>query len=234
MRFIILLLIINTMIWAKIGVISAMKGDATIDRDAQMLSAKIGMDINEKDTITTKSKSKAQVILKDQTVITVGPKSEFFFESYDNESNPHAKMEAKFGFFKAITGKIGKIAPERFSIKTRSANIGIRGTHFMGYIADKSEKIGCLKGEIVVETDQGIFNVLPGQMLAFEDGKWSVKPLVVEEFSGEVKTTDSGDSFMQDSTGSGSGGSSVGEQTIQDRSSEGEATTNNHQGGTPP
>jgi len=55
------------------------------------------------------------------------------------------------GAMRTITGKIGKIAPQKFSVNIRTATIGIRGTNFSIVVKeDGSYKAYCTYGEISV------------------------------------------------------------------------------------
>ncbi|HHD72562.1 MAG TPA: hypothetical protein ENL02_01390 [Epsilonproteobacteria bacterium] len=67
------------------------------------------------------------------------------------------------GFFKSITGKIGKIAPSHFKVKTANATIGVRGTTIIGEVTPKLDIIACTYGQIVVTTDLGSVVVNQGE-----------------------------------------------------------------------
>ena len=75
-----------------------------------------------------------------------------------------------------VTGKIGKLAPERFKLKTVSATIGIRGTDFSGDIMDNREIIRCYSGAISVELDNGgIEDILSGMLIEITDKKVNIR-----------------------------------------------------------
>jgi len=168
----------------NIGTVTALKGEAKLTRLESETALVKNSTILEKDQINTASKSRVQVILNDDTVVTIGPESEYYFEAFQDQGDVHVKMRAERGFFKSVTGKIGKIAPERFKIKTKAATIGIRGTQFMGYVAEDEEKIGCIQGAIVVWTDSGLtFDVPAGKMLIYKNGEWSLKDINVKLFA---------------------------------------------------
>ena len=173
-KLLILLLLLHVTLFASIGTIAAMRGDVKIERNAQKIEAKIGTKIEKKDTILTQKKSKAQVIMMDETVITIGSESIYSFNDYGND---HAQMKIKKGFFRAITGKIGKIAPEKFKIKTRSATIGIRGTHFSGLIENGHEIIQCIRGKIIVDTAAKSYEVPQGMMITLSNHEWKMAPI---------------------------------------------------------
>ena len=182
MRMILLLVLVSGALWGKIGTIAAVQGEAVIVRASQTLDAVNGTAVEEKDRIKTAAKTKVQVMLNDQTVVTIGPNSEYVFNAYNDKNDPHVAMELKRGFFKAVTGKLGKIAPKRFQIRTKSATIGIRGTYLIAYIDEEVERIGCIKGTITV-TFEGETLVIPaGSMALFVNGVWEVTELDMKYF----------------------------------------------------
>jgi hypothetical protein len=174
MRNLFLIFLSTLTLSAGIGHISAMRGDVTIDRGGQKIPVSKGFEIQEKDTIFTTKKSKAQLKFKDNTVIRVGRNAEFKIEEYlyDKSNNSKAKFKAKNGFFSAVTGGIGKVAKDRFKLKTKTSTIGIRGTHFQGTVDDSKgeEEIACLRGAITVEIAGELLDVQAGEIMSIKDG----------------------------------------------------------------
>ena len=183
MKTVILLLSMIMTLLADIGAITAVKGSAELQHQGSVQTVQKGLGINTEDLLVTASASKVQVILNDNTVITIGPESQYLFERYDDGENPEVSMELKRGFFKVITGKIGKIAPKRFTVKTRSAVIGIRGTQFMASLHDDEEIIACTKGRISVTTLDRVFEINRGEMLSYSDGAWQKTPIEMRRFT---------------------------------------------------
>lgn len=145
-------------VYASIGKITFVNGTANILREEKNLIAKLGDDILSKDIINTEENSKLQIIFNDKTVITIGNKSKFSINDYYyNENNSkESKLDMNFsnGFFKTITGKIGKINPSKFKLNTKSASIGIRGTQIsMTTDAVAGDFIACTSGEISVTSN---------------------------------------------------------------------------------
>ncbi len=183
MRLFLILIMSMLPLLASIGKVTIIKGNADILRDSGQLKVKKGLAVEEKDLLKTTIKSKVQIILNDDTVVTVGPQSEYLFEHFQQEGEPEVMMELKRGFFKTVTGKIGKIAPQRFKIKTRAATIGIRGTQFMAYIAENGDElIGCIQGRIVIYTHKSRFNVPAGKMLEYHNGTWTMQDIKLDKF----------------------------------------------------
>lgn len=151
-RHIFLLLILVSCTFASIGKITALNGSILVIRDAKTLKAVPGFVIEQKDTINSSKGSAAQLVFNDNTVISVGSNTVFKIEEYlFDTSSPKARFGVQEGSFKTITGKIGKIAPDKFKVETRTATIGIRGTVFVGSVASNGDlTIACTKGAITV------------------------------------------------------------------------------------
>lgn len=127
--FMLFLCLLGTTVFASIGKISLLKGEAYAQRESQKIALKSGSVLEEKDTIITAKDAQMQIIFEDKTVITLGSESELKIEEYFNDAaKPKAKFKFGEGSFKSITGQIGKTAPENFTLETKTATIGIRGT----------------------------------------------------------------------------------------------------------
>ena len=183
MKVLFVLLTMIATLLANIGEVTALSGSAQLLRQSETITVAKGAEINENDLLKTAARSKAQVVLKDDTVITIGPQSEYLFERYMESGDSEVVMQLKRGFFKTVTGKIGKIAPQRFKIKTKAATIGIRGTQFMAYVNDDEEKIGCIQGEIIVWTADGEYIVSAGKMLVYKNKRWRMLEMEMSDFA---------------------------------------------------
>ena len=183
MKILFMLLTALLPLLANIGEVTALTGSAKLSRQADNIDVSKGLKLLENDTLKTAPRSKAQVVLNDDTVITIGPESEYLFERFQESGDVEVIMQLKRGFFKTVTGKIGKIAPQRFKIKTKAATIGIRGTQFMAYVQDEEEKIGCIQGEIIVWTADGEYIVTAGNMLIYKEKRWYLKEMELSDFT---------------------------------------------------
>ncbi len=163
-RSMVLLLLASSSLLASIGKVSALNGSATITRDGVINQVKAGMELEEHDRIKTAANTKLQVVFNDNTVISLGQKSDFSVDEYlFDEKKPKARFHIARGFFKSITGKIGHIAPQNFKVKTANATIGVRGTTIIGEVEPKVDIIACSKGEIEVTTPKGSVIVKAGE-----------------------------------------------------------------------
>ena len=113
-----------------IGVISAGIGEI-INQDSEKLTT--GSKIYFGDTIIVKEQSNAQILLLDETAITVGEKSELTIDDfvYDPKSKVGKIVSnIKVGTVRIITGEISKQDPDNLEVNVPSGSIGARGTEF--------------------------------------------------------------------------------------------------------
>ena len=113
-----------------IGVISAGIGDITNQNDEKLTT---GSKIFYGDTIIVKEKSNAQILLLDETALTVGEKSELTIDDFVYD--PKTKIgkivsNIKLGTVRIITGEISKQNPDNLNVKIPTGSIGARGTEF--------------------------------------------------------------------------------------------------------
>lgn len=176
---ILLLMIINISLWANIGTVMAMKGSADLKRETKLMKVSSGMELLKGDAIITHAKSRVQVMLNDDTVVTIGQNSSFGFEDFvfDGTKKSKIAMRATRGFFRSVTGKLGKIAPERFKVKTASATIGIRGTDFSGNIIGDAQTFVCYSGAISVAFDGAINTIDAGMVMQIIKNKVEIKKI---------------------------------------------------------
>ncbi len=184
MRIVFFMILVLSSLIADIGHVGAFSGSAKLVRKGVISEIYSGLVLQPHDNIVTNAKSKVQLIMEDETIITIGPLSHFEIDTYQFE--PDRKNSLSFrlqrGFFRSITGKIGKVAPERFKIHTKSATIGVRGTDFAAYVDDKNEYIGCFNGAITVSTGNQDFDIDARMMLSLVGDTWHKLPLDIQKF----------------------------------------------------
>ncbi len=158
---------------ASIGVITAVKGSATVERNQQIIQAKAGLTIEQQDTISTQANTLLQIIFSDKTTVSLGANTRFAVNSYlyDNANNSAAELSLTKGFLKSVSGKIGKLAPQRFKIRTKTATIGIRGTIYSIYASEKQTILKTFQGETyLVDNASGkSYSVPQNRQLSFNN-----------------------------------------------------------------
>ena len=184
MRRLVLVFLIGIVVaFGSVGKVTALKGSAFIERINKKLQVNIGIEIEKKDVIVTDKDSKLQVVFNDDTVITVGRKSRFVVDDYlfEGTGEPKADFRLVKGIMKNITGKIGKIAPDRFKVKTKNATIGIRGTIFVVQTNQRITRVGMLEGRVTFKDmlTSKTYEVKKGQELIFDSN--NPKNVIIKE-----------------------------------------------------
>jgi len=116
------------------GIVKAVKGSAFVVRKGVCSEAVPGMKIQIGDVVKTGDKGGIGLIFTDDTIISMGSKSEITIEDYLFEP-----IEGKLSFIARmiqgtisfISGQITKLSPESVRLETPAATIGVRGTHVL-------------------------------------------------------------------------------------------------------
>ena len=124
-----------------VATVQKVSGMATVVRQDHTLSAKIGLEIWENDTIRTGPDGSIGVVFRDDTVLSLGPESVLVIDEF-----VFAPRQEKFaivlrmikGTAAYLSGLISRLAPESTHFETPSASIGIRGTHFLVKVEEKN------------------------------------------------------------------------------------------------
>jgi hypothetical protein len=152
-----------------IGVISAGIGDITNQKNEKLST---GSKIFYGDTIIVKEKSNAQILLLDETALTVGEKSELTIDDfvYDPETKVGKIVSSiKLGTVRIITGEISKQNPDNLNVKVPTGSIGARGTEFAVVTESNNKSTIILLGPGINNT----LGMIPG-VLKVSDGFNSV------------------------------------------------------------
>lgn len=180
MKIFIIIIMLSNLLLASIGKITAIEGKVLIERNNTKIGAVLGYEIEEKDIISTQVNSKIKITFIDNTIITIGKESSLNVEEYIfNASTKEAKTELNVlkGAFHTITGQIGKVNPDKFKLKTKSASIGIRGTEFYG----DENMIVCTQGRIIVLSNGVSVDVPSGNYINIFANQRPSAPLPLEK-----------------------------------------------------
>ena len=131
------MLLINN-VWADelppIGYVKTLTGEATVTTGGDIIRAKIGTPIYQSSVLNTRIKSSMGITLKDATVISLGPETEFAIDEYAYKpARNKLKLRSRItkGSLNYVSGVIAKLQPEAVKIKTPTGTIGVRGTNFV-------------------------------------------------------------------------------------------------------
>ena len=122
-----------------IGIVAVGIGDISNQNNEKLTT---GSKIYFGDTIVVKAQSNAQILLLDETALTVGEKSEITIDEfiYDPQSKVGKIVSnIKIGTVKNITGEISKKNPDNLEVNVPTGSVGARGTEFV-VVTESDEK----------------------------------------------------------------------------------------------
>jgi len=209
-----------------VGTIVSLSGKATATaKDATVRSLELKSPVMLNDKIKTEAGASLQMMFLDDSVLSLGEKSEMTIDEYvynpkDKEDNK-CMLNLTKGVFRAVTAKITAINPDRFRVKTKFATIGIRGCEVGFIITEKEENIYVLSlpdgKSIVITLNAGVDTsaVTTGGSISKENAIMIIKAGImvqIEEGGGTTRrmiTPQEAIDFLEELTGSGDSGSSV-------------------------
>ncbi|MDE2038963.1 MAG: FecR domain-containing protein [Elusimicrobia bacterium] len=110
------------------------------------------------DKITTGPNGRLQVLLRDETVFTIGPNTTLILDKFVYDpSTDLGQVSASItrGFFRFITGKIAKKHPSNMKVTLPVCTIGIHGTDVMGHVGPGQATVVLKSGGIRVGNQAG-------------------------------------------------------------------------------
>jgi hypothetical protein len=129
------------------GSVKSFTGVAQVARlGAAPAPLKSGDRIFEKDVLTTDLNSSLGLIMRDNSMISLGPGSRLVVERFlfaPEKGALASILRVAKGSSAVVTGEIAKLSPDAVKVLTPTATIGIRGTHFLVNVDEASaEKEG--------------------------------------------------------------------------------------------
>ena len=119
---------------ARIGTFKQIEGDTRMGRAGEQRTPTPGEGVNVNQRLSTGKNGAATIILKDGTVLTMGPDttmdlSRFQFDSTTQQGN--FVLDLLRGSVRVVTGLLARINPELFKVNTPTSVVGVRGTDFI-------------------------------------------------------------------------------------------------------
>jgi hypothetical protein len=116
------------------GVVKTSKGSASVERSGAQVDLAPGSQLFEGDRILTGSDGYVGITMRDDTLLTLGPRTTMKLDSYAFDPKTHdGNFLASLtkGMLSVVTGLIARRSPESFLVKTRISTMGVRGTEFI-------------------------------------------------------------------------------------------------------
>src|SRR6267143_848713 len=108
-------------------------GDVVVVRGQAEIRAATGTPVQSGDTIRVGPASNAQIRMTDESIVGLRPGTVFRIDAYEysGQGEPRSIFSLLKGGFRTVTGAIGRLhSRERYAVRTPTATIGIRGTHY--------------------------------------------------------------------------------------------------------
>jgi hypothetical protein len=119
---------------ADAGEIKTATGTVHLERAGKKLPVKVGMPVQQSDTVVTGADGSAGITFTDNSLLSVGPNSVLAIDKYSFDTTTHVGQfdtNLKKGTLAVISGKIVKQSPEAMRVRTPSSIMGVRGTEFV-------------------------------------------------------------------------------------------------------
>jgi len=145
----------------RVGVVQRLQGDVSIVHFGGSARALEGMAVSLEDRLVTGAKARVQIMLTDETQITLGENAEAVIKQY--QFNPFVSgekgvvlVEVSRGAFLFTTGRISQLADKRIEVKTALANLMAKGTEFWGGpTGEDTEGVAVFEGSVDVSNEGG-------------------------------------------------------------------------------
>ncbi|TMI39587.1 MAG: FecR domain-containing protein [Betaproteobacteria bacterium] len=132
-------------------------GDVAVARGQAEIRAATGTPVQSGDTIRVGPASNAQIRMTDESIVGLRPGTVFRIDAYEysGQAEPRSIFSLLKGGFRTVTGAIGRLhSRERYAVRTPTATIGIRGTHYTVVHCDND--CGADRGSIANGTYGGV------------------------------------------------------------------------------
>ena len=116
------------------GMIKTLSGSVTIERNRQKIPATAGMPVFAADIVITGADGSVGITLRDNTMLSAGPKSSLVINRFSYNSSTNAgsiDASVRRGTLAVVSGKIAKNSPDAVQFRTAAAILGVRGTEFV-------------------------------------------------------------------------------------------------------
>lgn len=119
---------------ADIGQIKVSKGQVTVERAGQELPGQVGLRLEAMDTVRTGADGSVGITMRDNSLLSAGPNSIVALERFDFDSTTHqGRFDTRLdkGTLAVRSGRIAKQSPQAMTVRTPTAQLGVRGTDFV-------------------------------------------------------------------------------------------------------
>ncbi|MBI3756090.1 MAG: FecR domain-containing protein, partial [Deltaproteobacteria bacterium] len=168
-----------------IGAIVAWTGDVYVyhEDEAQGTKVKDMEGIYPRDTIVTVVKSRAKIVMKDDSILSLGESARMVVRDYSlAEANDKRVSVFKIfsGNVRTVVGRIFRGSESRFQMETPTAVARIKGTDFIVSSNERESEIAAISGEVgarnISPSISGEVILKPGLATKVQEGRAPAEP----------------------------------------------------------
>lgn len=119
---------------ARAGTVKLVNGSVVVQNSTGERPLQSGDALTAADRIVTGADSSASVVLRDGTVMVIGPSSRLELKAFSFDSTTHEgnlAVSVLRGTMRMVTGLIGKTRHDAVKVDTPTSTVGILGTDFI-------------------------------------------------------------------------------------------------------
>ncbi len=116
------------------GTLKSVEGEVSLVNGTTSRVAEVGGGLQEADRIVTGRHASTSLVLKDGTIVMVGPSSTMDLSKIQFDpttQNGSMSLSLWQGMIRVVTGLLGKLHPEQVNVTTPTSVVGVRGTDFI-------------------------------------------------------------------------------------------------------
>jgi hypothetical protein len=143
---------------SAVGAVDRVENEAKIVSGDRATTAIIGTPVYMRDELRTGAQGRLRVVLRDETVLTLGEKASVVIDRYVYDPDRQVGetvLQATRGAFRFAAGRIKAMTQSKIAVSTPVADIGVRGTEFWGGPINGQYGVLLLEGEVTVSNQAG-------------------------------------------------------------------------------
>jgi hypothetical protein len=116
------------------GTLKSVQGAVAVGKGDARRVAVPGGAVVESERIVTEANGSAVLMLRDGTMLTVGPNSQVDITRFQFDATTQTgslTVQVILGSIRMVTGLLGKLQPENVKVMTPSSTVSVRGTDFI-------------------------------------------------------------------------------------------------------
>lgn len=122
-----------------VGYVKNVSGEVQVIGAGETVRAAVGSPVAVGSTLKTAVNAAVGVSLRDNTLLSLGPNTEFKLSEFafdPGEGKLSLASRLTRGTLNYVSGVIARLRPEAVSVETPSGTLGVRGTHFAVKVED--------------------------------------------------------------------------------------------------